>query len=374
MFRNRIGLGKVFGIPVKIDISWLLIFVLVTWSLAGSYFPRLYPEWAKSSYWLLGVITSVLFFASVLAHELGHSLVARAQGQPVTDITLFIFGGVSSLSDEPRSARDEALMAGVGPGVSIAVAVLCGVLYLLLRGVSQGLAAMTQFLAVVNASLAIFNLIPGFPLDGGRVLRALLWGARGDLLWATRWASYVGQGVSYLFILYGVFSVFSGNWLNGIWIGFIGLFLNNAALSSYQQVTLRNLLEGHTVSEIMTRNCEVMPPQLSVEEAVSGYLVGGARRCYTVGTREHVEGLLTVHNVREVPRDQWTTRRVRDIYTPLDKVRSVQPSTPLWDALREMTAEGVNQLPVMVDSELAGMLTRENLVTYIQNRSELGAA
>jgi Zn-dependent protease/CBS domain-containing protein len=372
VLKNQIRLGKLFGIPIHIDVSWLLIFVWVTWSLAGSYFPQRYPTWAGWLYWAVGVITSLLFFISVLLHELGHSVVARAQGTPVRDITLFLFGGVSEIAEEPTSPQQEFRMAIVGPLVSLLLAGLYGGLYLLTRSLSQAVAALCLFLATMNLSLGLFNLIPGFPLDGGRVLRAILWGARRDLAWATRWASRVGQAAAYLFILVGIVRAFGGDWVGGLWMAFIGLFLDNAARSSYLQLTLHKLLDGHIVREVMTQDCILLPPQLTLDVLVDQYMVAAGKRCFTVGTRDKLVGLLTIHNVGRIPKDAWPNTHVSAITTPLDQVRTVGPETPLWHALEEMTAAGVNQLPVMENGDMVGMLTREHLLTYIRNRSALG--
>ena len=372
MYKGQIHLGRILGIPVRIDISWLFIFVWVTWSLAGNYFPGLYPAWSPWLIWGIGALTSVLFFTSVLLHELGHSLVARRQGLPVKDITLFIFGGVSEISEEPSTASDEFIMALSGPLVSFALAGAFGLLYLLTRRLSEPVAALGLFLAGINLSLGVFNLIPGFPLDGGRVLRAILWGARRDLSWATRWASRTGQAVAFVFILYGIVQAFSGNWVSGLWIALIGLFLDNAARSSYAQLTLQKMLDGHSVREIMTQDCVLLPPQLTLDVLVEQYLLAGGQRCFVVGDRDTILGLLTLHNVRGVPKGEWTTTHVRDVLTPLDQLHVVGPQTSLWDALSKMTEVNVNQVPVMMDGKMVGMVTRENLLSFIRRRSELG--
>jgi Zn-dependent protease len=372
MFKSQLRLGKLLGFPIAIDISWLLIFVLVTSSLAFSYFPQRHPDWSRALNVVMGVLTSVLFFVSVLLHELGHSLVARSFGTPVSKITLFIFGGVSEITEEPKTPKEELIMAAVGPLVSLALSAVFAILYLATRRVSEPLAALGLFLGGINLSLGLFNLIPGFPLDGGRVLRAILWGAGRDLTKATRWASWVGQGVAYIFIVIGIVRVFAGDWFNGIWIAFIGFFMDNAARSSYLQLTLRNLLEGHVVSEVMDHDCYLLPPTLTLDVAVDQYLLTSGKRCFTIGTPNGgVEGLFTIHKLRDIPKDQWPTRHISDVSTPLSEMRTVSPSTPLWKALQEMTTDGVNQLPVLVEGSLTGMLTRENLLTYIRNRSQL---
>ncbi|MBN1399697.1 MAG: site-2 protease family protein, partial [Anaerolineae bacterium] len=363
MTKTRFRLAEISGIPIRIDASWLLIFIWVTWSLAGNYFPRRYPSWSTALTWTLGVVTSLLFFCSVLLHELGHALVARKNGIPVKDITLFIFGGAAQISEEPSNPAREFRMAIVGPLVSLALSGAFAGIHLLTRGSSQPVAALSFFLAYINLSLGLFNLIPGFPLDGGRVLRALLWSLRRDLAWATRWASRMGQIVAYLFVALGIMRAFTGTWVDGVWLAMIGLFLDNAARTQYRQLTLRNLLEGYTVRDIMSLECSLIPPQLTLDVFVEQYLLTRARRCYAVGQGDTIMGLLTVHNVSSVAKVDWPFTRVVDVLTPLDRLRTVSPETPLWNALQHMTADGVNQLPVVVDDRLEGMITREDVIT-----------
>ena len=369
MFKTRLSLGRVLGIPLRIDVSWLLIFVWVTWSLAGNYFPQRYPSWSRIMVWGIGALTSLLFFGSVLLHELGHSLVARAQGTPVEGITLFIFGGAAQISDEPSTPFREFTMAIVGPVVSLVLSGFFGLVYLLWGNKELPVAALSLFLGGINLSLGLFNLIPGFPLDGGRVLRAALWSLRQDLGWATKWASRAGQVVAYSFIVVGILRGFSGNWVNGLWIALIGFFLDNASRSAYARLSARDLLRGHSVGQVMSRDCHTVSPHLSLDMLVEHHLMGAARRCFLVVRGDKPLGMLTIHNVREVPRADWPFTHVEDALIPLDELRTVTRATPLWEALEEMTAEGVNQLPVLDDGELEGMVTREDVITFIHNRA-----
>lgn len=372
MSRGSISLGRILGIPVRVDLSWLFIVVWMTWSLAGSYFPARHPTWPLSLTLAMAALTNVLFFGSVLLHELGHSLVARALRLPVTDITLFIFGGASQITDEPRSPRDELLLAGVGPATNLGLAGVFGLGHLAARSASEPLADITLFLAGINLSLGLFNLIPGFPLDGGRMLRAVLWGARRDARWATRWASRSGRAIAGLFVLLGIYRASMGDWVGGLWVVFIGFFLDAASRSSYQQLTLRQLLDGHVAAEVMSKECHPVPPQLTLDVFVEHYLVGeGARRCYIVGTEENLVGLLTLGDLQKVPRNQWLTTHLRDIAMPLEHLRVVAPDTPLWTALQQMTAEGVNQMPVIDRGEMVGMISRDRLLSLIRRLSEL---
>lgn len=372
MRKEKPRLGVIWGIPLHLDPSWLLIFVWLSWSLAASYFPNSHPGWAPWLNWLLGIITSLLFFASVLLHELGHSLVARAQGIPVRQITLFIFGGAAEITEEPNSPAEEARLALAGPLVSLVLGALFMGVYLLTRQAMPPAASVTLYLGGINLSLGLFNLIPGFPLDGGRVLRAILWRLRHDLAWATRWAARVGQAVAYAFIVLGMMRAFGGDWVGGLWMAFIGLFLDGAARSAAMQLTLRHLLEGHEAAEIMSSDCPLVPPQLTLDLLVEHYIMAQNHRCYVVGTPDRVLGLVTVHQVQGVPRAKWPTTRVEDVFVPLERLRKVEPHTPLYQVMQEMTEQGVNQLPVMDNGELVGMVTRDRLITFIRNRSTLG--
>ena len=372
MFKSAVRIARIGGISINIHVSWILIFILVTWTLAVGYFPQNYPHWSPVLSWSIGVITSILFFVSVLLHELAHSFVARARGLPVHDITLFIFGGVSQLEEEPQTAATEFIMALVGPLTSIILGACFGTVGLAASRVNEPLAALGTYLGGINIVLGIFNLIPGFPLDGGRVLRSILWQATGNLQRATRWASLVGQGVAYLFILAGVWRIFTGDWVGGLWIAFIGWFLDNAASSSYRQLTLRNLLVGHKVGEVMSRECLEVSPDTTLASIVNEHVMPKGARCFPVVEGGVVRGLVTLHNIKGVSQDRWASTTVREVMTPVDGLKKAGPNEELWAALQHMTEEGVNQLPVMDDGHLLGMLARDNIVSFIKVRGELG--
>jgi len=371
MARTQMRLGRVRGIPVYVDASWVIMALLLTWSLARNTFPSSFPNWPLVTTWITAVATSALFFLSVLAHEVAHSLVAQASGMPVHEITLFIFGGVSRIDDEPQRPRTEFLVAFAGPLSSLVLGALLSFASGVLRGAAEPLVAVASLLSQINLSLGLFNLVPGFPLDGGRVLRAALWAWRKDFTWATRSAARVGSLVAMFLILGGIMLTFTGNAANGLWLSFIGVFLDNAARASYSQLTLRNLLSGHTVSEVMTEGCMLVPPQLTLDVFVEQYLMTEARRCYPVGSRDQVVGLVTIHQIRAVPRSAWRDTHIGDVMTPLAELKIVRPDTPLWDVLRDMTSEGVNQLPVLLDGRLVGMISRDHLISFLHSRSAL---
>lgn len=372
MGKASVLLGRVRGIPIRVDASWIVIFVLATWSMARGILPALHPGWPPALTFAVAATTATLFFFSVLWHEVAHSLVALANGLQVREITLFVFGGASQMDDEPERPRTEFIVALAGPVASLVLGGLWLLVALAARRALAPVATVASLMAQVNISLGIFNLVPGFPLDGGRILRAGLWAARKDIAWATRLATRVGHVIATLFIVGGIVLAFAGDWMNGMWLAFIGIFVDNAGRSSYGQIALRKMLDGHTVAEVMSDGCALVPPQLTLDVFVEQYLMGEARRCYPVGTRDAVVGLLTIHGLRQVPASLWREKRVIDAMTPLPALRIVSPETPLWDALRHMTADGVNQLPVLSDGRLVGMVSREHLISFLHARSAVG--
>jgi len=372
VLKAGIPLGRFFGISIKLHYSWFIIFVLVTWALATGYFPDSYPKWSLAAYWGIGVATSLLFFVSVLAHELSHSLVAQTAGIPVKSITLFVFGGVSQISKEPGSANTEFRMALAGPLSSLVLGGIFWGIHIAVKGASEPLAGLTFWLAWINAALAGFNLIPGFPMDGGRVLRSIIWWRTGNLRNSTRIASIIGRAIGYLFIFGGIFWIFWGNWLNGLWIALIGWFLETAAAGSYQQLAFQDILRGHKVSEVMTRECPAVSPKLTIEQLVHEYVLNSGRRCFPVVEDSHLLGLITLNDIKGVSREHRLTKTVKETMTPLEKLKSVQPNDDLANVLQLLTTEDINQLPVIENNNIVGMIARDNLLSFIRTRSELG--
>ena len=370
---NSFQIGKVFGISIRIDYTWFVVFALVSWSLGGNYFPGVYADWSPIIYWSMGIITALIFFASVLAHELAHSLVSTAKGVPVRNITLFIFGGAAHISDEPKSPGSEFWMAVAGPATSVGIGILFGVLYLITGSARTPFAALAAWLAYINLFVAVFNLIPGFPLDGGRVLRSIVWKITGNLKTATRIASTVGRVVAYLLILLGIWAMMSGNWLGGIWIAFIGWFLENAASSSYRQLAMREMLQGISVSTVMTRDCLPLSKELTISEVVDEHIFRTSRRCFPVIDNDRVLGIVTLHNIKGIPRNEWETTNIQEAMTPFNDLKKVHPDDDLYTVMQLMTEDGVNQLPVVDNDQLLGMIARDNLVGFLKNRAELGA-
>ena len=370
MTRQNIPLGKIMGIPIGLDYSWFVIFALLTWSLAGDYYPAEFKGWTPPLYWVMGALTALMLFASVLLHELGHSAVALRYKIPVRSITLFIFGGVAQIGAEPPSAVAEFFVAIAGPIVSLLLAIFFSIVKPLVAGL-EPLWGLAKYLAYINLTLVLFNLVPGYPLDGGRVFRAIVWAVTRNMRRATLIAANVGRFFGMLFIFVGGLRIFSGNLGDGLWIAFIGWFLDNAANTQLQQTMFKGLLAGHTVSQAMSRQCSTVPADLTLQELVDEQILGRAQRCLIVSDGENPVGLITPHRVKEVPRHEWATTSASQVMLPLGKFKRISPSAELWSALQEMDSDGVNQLPVMTDGQVIGMLSRQDVITFLRTVQEL---
>jgi Zn-dependent protease/predicted transcriptional regulator len=390
MVEKGLGIGKLFGIRIRVDWSWLLIFVLTTWNLSSA-FGEMHADWGMALTWGMAVAASLLFFVSVLLHELAHSLVARARGIPVRSITLFLFGGVSNIQREPHSPGAEFWMAIVGPLTSLilggALVVLAGLsagpLETLVSSPRQVVAALSPlttllgWLGSVNFTLGLFNLIPGFPLDGGRVLRSVLWAATDDLRRATRWASWAGQGIAWLLIVAGIAMVFGASLpffgsgvSNGLWLAFIGWFLNSASAQSYQRVVVRDILEDVEVQRVMRACPPTVPSAISVDELVHEHVMEADDHAFPVVDDGRLAGLVTLEDVRSRSRDRWDEILVREIMTPAAELVTVAPETDAAEALERLMARDVRQLPVMENGSLSGCLRRRDIVKWLQLHGE----
>jgi Zn-dependent protease len=369
---GSLRIGKIFGIDIYIHISWVIIIVLMTWSLAVGWFPVLYHGFSAITYWVLGFIAAVLLFVSVLLHELAHSLVARARGLPVKNITLFIFGGVSNIEKEPGSPGIEFQIAVVGPLTSLLIGVLAFVLFFLLGQYSSTLGAILWYLGVANILLGIFNLIPGFPLDGGRVLRSIVWKIDGNLRRATRIVTVVGQIIAYLFILAGIWLFFVGYFIDGLWLGFIGWFLLSSAQSANSEVMLQSVFRGVTVGEVMNTAPTTVPANISLQKLVDEYFLPLGLRSALVIQGDRLAGLITLSDIRHVPREEWGQTPVGLAMIPRDRLHIVSPQQSLNDVLPLMAGRDVNQLPVVQDDRLVGVLSRDAIVRYLEIRRSLG--
>lgn len=365
-------IAKIFGIDIYIDSSWFIIFILFTWVLAADYFPHKYNDWSTSLYWIIGIITSLLIFASVLIHELAHSLVALKQGEKVRSITLFILGGVAQITEEPKKPLEELKIALVGPLTSLIVGFLFFILAFLLRGTSVYLEASVSYLALINTVLAIFNLIPGFPMDGGRVLRSIIWQITGSLKKATRIASKAGEGFAFFLIFLGILQILRGNF-SGLWLIFIGWFLHSAAVRGYHMVMVKTMLKGVRAEDLMTKDFEIVKSNLKVQKLVDDYILKKKERVFLVLESEHFKGIVCLDDVKATPREEWSNKRVEDIMTPREKLLFVSPDADGNKILNSITAKDIHQIPVIEGENIAGIICRNDILRFIQIRSELGA-
>lgn len=368
MTDSGLKIGRIFGIPIFLHASWFIIFTLITLSLATQ-FGSQHPEWSEAQHWALGILTSLLFFGSVLFHELAHSVVAQRYKIPVVSITLFVFGGLARIGREPASARQEFNIAVAGPVSSY---ILSGAFHIvtLLFPEREMLGALARWLADINFWLATFNLVPGFPLDGGRILRAVVWDVTRDYARASRIAANGGKLIAYAMILLGVWLALKGSLVGGIWLAFIGWFLLTAAQASYAQVAVRDVLQGMRAADVMSEEVPVVERSITLEDYVQELLRTG-RRCHLVVDDGRLAGMMTVHNVSKVPREEWAVTSVQAAMMPLGEVRHTVPEEPLIGVLERMQADDVNQMPVVSDGRIVGLVTRDSILRMIQTRMEL---
>jgi Zn-dependent protease/CBS domain-containing protein len=326
--------------------------------------------------WATSVLTALLFFAALLAHEMSHALVARSHGLATREITLFALGGVAQIEKEPEDPKTEFWVGIVGPISSTLIGLIClGLAYIVgwRIGATPETPALSMlvWLGYINITLAVFNMIPGFPLDGGRILRALIWWKNKDAVRSTQLAARVGQFVALIFICLGIFRFFAGEGFGGLWIAFIGWFLMQAAGASYSSVALAAGLKDVHVSDVMDRNCVVVDGNLNVQRFVEDYLLRSGRRCFVVEQQGEIAGLVTPHEIKAVERQRWPYTTLYDIMRPLDQLHTVEPNTPLMEALETMGRDDVNQLPVVSNHHLEGIVTRANVLQFLQTRAEL---
>lgn len=367
-----ISLGKIRGIPIGLHYSWFIVFGLLTYflSMPGGFLQEFFPGWEASTYWVVAAASSLLLFTSVLLHELGHAFTAQQKGIPVRSITLFIFGGVASIAEDSENARDEFAIAIMGPVVSVAIAVFSFVLWLVIGPFQEQLQAITLYLTIVNTVLVLFNMIPGFPLDGGRVFRALLWGWTGSVEKATRWASMTGVMIGYTFIIVGIFMVFVVLF-TGIWMILIGWFLQNAADQAYKQMQVRRTFEGVRVRQLMEPAPVTISAYATIEELVDRYMLGRNLRGLPVVDDDILSGIITLNDIKDTPREQWSQYRVLDRMTPRDQLITADPDTDLDTVLEMMSERDFHQIPVLENGAVVGLLTRGQIIRFLQLRQSL---
>lgn len=372
---SQIKIGRIAGIEIGLHYSWFIIAFLIVFSLV-SQFHAANRNWGQSVVWSAAILTTLLFFLGLIAHEVAHALVARARGLPIKGITLFLFGGVSQIGGESKRASTEFLMAFAGPLTS---AVIGGALLGAAYGsgwipwtspTTPGLAILV-WLGYINLALAAFNMIPGFPLDGGRVLRAIAWWISGSAERGTRIAARTGQVVALLFMVYGLWQFFTGFIVSGIWMGFIGWFLLQAASATVLQQRTAPLLESIRLRDVMTSDCPVIDGNVPLQDFVEGHLLRSGRRCYIVASGHHMEGIITPHDVQAVAREDWPVILVRRAMRPLDRLHALPPDATARQALDMMSEQDVNQIPIVAGGELQGIVSRGHLLQLLQSRAEL---
>ena len=369
MMRRTFSLGRVRGIAVGVHVSWLIAFALVTWSTAMGFVPQVLPDINPLEAWGIGVVAAVFLFVSVLVHELAHSFVAISRGLPVHSITLFLFGGVSNLTAEPKDPRTEFLIAIVGPLTSFAIA---GVALLLTSiPVDERIAVVVGYLIVVNVLLGAFNLIPGFPLDGGRVFRSIVWQATGSVRRATETAAAVGQVAGFGFVAWGVLRVFDGDLLGGLWTAAIGLFLQNAAGSSVQQVALDQRLNSVHVRDVFTPDEDGAAPGLTIDQLIEEHILGRKRRAILVKDNDRLVGIVTIGDLQKVPRDARGRVTVREVMTAADSLMTTSPDARLLDVAGVLARHEFDQLPVVEGDHLLGAVTRADIMREFETREAL---
>lgn len=368
---GNIRIGKVWGIPISLHFSWFFIFTLSTWSLATGYFPNEYPALSRGVHFLLGLVTSALFFGSVLAHELGHARLALRDRIPVKEITLFLFGGVAQISQEPRSPGSEFRIAIAGPITSLLLAGLFGLLYVLDQAVPV-LAAPSSYLLRLNLVLALFNLIPGFPLDGGRVLRALIWKWTGSLQKATRVASLGGQLTAFAFIGIGILTIVNGQLFNGLWLVFIGWFLQNAASSAYLQLNLQQVLQGVRIRQVLNRNINRVDHLTPISQIVDEWMINMNQQALFVSQFGETVGYITLQDIKKISPNKWRYTPVFQVMHPIENAPQIDIESDLLGALHQMETKNITQISVRDGQNLVGLITKDQLINYIRLRAELG--
>jgi Zn-dependent protease len=368
---------RIGGIEIIIDYSWFVIFFLVIYSMAESYFPSTQKHFTAPQYWIMGLVTATLLFASVLLHELAHSFVALRHGIQVQSIRLFIFGGVAQVSREPHTGRHEFLIALAGPATSMALAVVFGMAYGMLfvvRG-PGAVPAVASYLCLSNLLLALFNLIPGFPLDGGRILRAILWDRWNDITRATKVVSQIGNVFALFLIVLGALQFFfTQSLVSGLWFIFIGLFMKQSAVGSYQAVILKQALTGVQIRQIMTENVVSVDWLASLEELVRDYIYKHQFTNFPVFNRDEFLGMISLADVKTVPKELWSFKQVRDVMTPVELVPSLKPTDDATEALARMVSDDLGRMPVIEEGRLVGIVSRRDIMNLFKIKSDLGLA
>jgi len=367
MFGKKIHLFTLFGFKVGVDPSWLILAVLITWSLAESFFPTRFEGFSKTTYWWMGAVGAIGLFASIVFHEFCHSIVARWFGLPMRGITLFIFGGVAEMAEEPQNARSEFLMAIAGPISSLALAVFFYIAAYVARstGWPGPVNGVLQYLVWLNLLLAVFNMVPAFPLDGGRILRSILWAAKGDLRWATRIASRLGSAFGLFLMVLGVISFVAGNLIGGLWYFLIGMFIRGASQLSYKQLLIRNVLAGELVGHFMQPDPVTVSSWVPLDELVNDYFYRYHYKMFPVCDEGRLRGCISSKQVRQVPKEKWNQYTVEDLLEPSTPENTVSPYADAIQALSMMSRTGNSRLLVVDGGQLVGIITLKDLLKFM---------
>lgn len=373
MLTRSFKLGAIFGIEIRLDYSWFIILILITSTFAIGTFAFEFPHWPTPLHWIFGMLTAILFFGSVLIHEMAHSLYARHQGVPVKNITLFIFGGAAQIADEPKRAEDEFIMAILGPASSV---VLCFMMIVIWRLSFKFhwpiVSTIARNLAMINLVLAIFNLIPGFPLDGGRILRSIIWGITKNLRRATQIATLSGRVFGFFFIILGVLIIFhAGSLLEGFWLSIIGWFLLNAATRSYQQMMIREILKQYSIQDVMTTAYYRVPPALTIAQLVKGPILPSGQQVFPVVLGDQLLGLANIEQIRKTPKTQWEHTSLDSIMQPLEQQENVDLHASVFSVLQKFAAKRINQIPVVENGTFVGLASKQRIINLIQMRNSL---
>lgn len=364
LFQGAWRIGRIFGIPIRVHFTWFIVFGLITWSLSTFYFPKAAPELPTVSYWVKGALAAILLFASVAFHELAHSIVAMRYKLSIEGITLFIFGGVAQMKGEPPHPKAEFRIAIAGPLSSF---VLSTLFFYLTANTTGGMRALFAYLAQINLILGIFNLIPGFPMDGGRVLRSYLWSKKRDFFYATQRAAGIGQKIALFFIFFGIFSLFTRT-PGGLWLMLIGWFLYTAAQASYQQSILQESIAGVKVKDIMVKDIVTISPSVTIDEAVNNYFLRYGYGGFPVVSDGKYHGIITLKEIKDIPKNAFEGTKVSEVYVKHKKQWEISPEDEVIKALERMVTEDAGRLVVLEGDKIAGLITRNGIARYVQIR------
>jgi Zn-dependent protease/CBS domain-containing protein len=373
MFGRRFKLFRLAGFEVGVDLSWVIIAVLIAWSLSMGYFPYRFADLSAGAYWIMGITGALGLFASIVLHEFAHSLAARRAGLEMKGITLFIFGGIAEMGAEPPNAKSEFLIAIAGPLASIFLAIGFYAIYQLsqVAGGLVGFTGVVGYLAFINLVLAIFNLIPAYPLDGGRVLRAALWQAKKNLRWATRVSSSIGAGFGIFLIVLGVIRVLYGNFIGGMWFFLIGMFLHGAARASYQQLIARKALEGEPLQRFMNTEPVTVSPTLPVDRLVEDYVYRYHYKLYPVVEDQKLVGCVNFRDIRSVDKEKWSSTPVKQLMQPCSLDNTIEPQADAVAALSKMNSNSTSRLMVVDHGRLAGIVALKDMLKFLSHKVEL---